>query len=117
MNTIEKIQRENLKQDLPVMNVGDTIQVGFKIMEGGKERVQNFSGIIIAESGKGISRNITLRRVISGQGVERVVPLNSPRIASFTVTRHGVTGHAKLYYIREKVGKAAKIKAADTANA
>ncbi len=113
MNTIQKIHCENVKQDLPAMKVGDTVQVGFRIMEGDKERIQNFTGTIIAESGKGISRNITLRRVVSGQGVERVIPLNSPRVASFTVTRHGITRHAKLYYIRKKVGKAAKIKSVE----
>lgn len=113
MNTIEKIRQENLKQDLPAMKVGDTVQVGFKIMEGGKERIQNFTGLIISESGTGIAKTITLRRVQAGQGVERIVPVHSPRVASFTVTRHGLTRHAKLFYIREKVGKAAKIKSAD----
>lgn len=111
MNTIEKIHQENLKTDVPVMNVGDTVEIGFRIIEGGKERIQKFTGVIIAKAGSGISSTITLRRVISGQGVERVVPVHSPRVASFKVTREGQTRHAKLYYLRGKVGKAAKVEA------
>lgn len=113
MNTIEKIRQENLKTDLPVMNVGDTVQVGVRIIEGGKERIQNFSGIVIAKKGTGIASTITLRRVQAGQGVERVFPVHSPRLASFKVTRRGLTSHAKLYYLRDLVGKAAKVKSAD----
>jgi len=113
MNTIEKIRQENLKQDLPEMHVGDTVQVGVRIIEGGKERIQNFTGVIIAENGTGIAKTITMRRVVSGQGVESIFPVNSPRIASFKVTRAGQTKHAKLWYLRDQVGKAAKVKAAD----
>ena len=112
MNTIEKLRQENLKADLPVMKVGDTVQIGFRIKEGGKERVQNFTGVIIAFKGTGIARNMTVRRVVSGQGVERVVPLHSPRVASFQVTRPGLVNRSKLYYLRHQVGKAAKVRAA-----
>ena len=113
MNTLQKIHLENMKTDVPTMNVGDTVQVGFRIIEGGKERIQNFTGVIIAKKGVGISESLTLRRVQAGQGVERVVPIHSPRVASFTVTRRGLVRRAKLYYLRDQVGKAAKVKAAD----
>ncbi len=113
MNTIEKIRQENLKSDLPEMHIGDTVEVGFRIKEGGKERTQNFAGVIIAKNGTGISSSITLRRVRAGQGVERVVPVHSPLVASFRVTRLGEVRRAKLYYLRDQVGKAAKVKSRD----
>ena len=107
MNTIEKIRLENQKSDVPEMGIGDTVEVGFRI---GKERVQNFAGVIIARHGTGIAETITLRRVKAGQGVERVVPIHSPLVASFKVTRKGIVRRAKLYYLRGQVGKAAKVK-------
>lgn len=110
MNTIEKIRQENLKTDIPEMGIGDTVEVGFRIKEGGKERVQNFTGVIISRHGTGIAQTITLRRVRAGQGVERVVPIHSPLVASFKVTRKGIVRRAKLYYLRDRVGKAAKIR-------
>ena len=109
MNTIEKIRQENLKTDLPTMKIGDTVQIGFRIVEGGKERIQNFTGTIIAMHGTGISKTITLRRVVSGSGVERIVPVNSPRVASFKVLKSAIVRRAKLYYLRHQVGKAAKL--------
>ncbi|NLZ63216.1 MAG: 50S ribosomal protein L19 [Lentisphaerae bacterium] len=111
MNTIEKIRQENLKTDVLPMNVGDTVQVDVKIIEGGKERIQAFTGTIIAKNGTGISQTVTLRRVVSGQGVERVIPLHSPRIAGFKMVREGRVRRAKLYYLRNQVGKAARVKA------
>ncbi|NLF93148.1 MAG: 50S ribosomal protein L19 [Oligosphaeraceae bacterium] len=111
MNTIEKIRQENLKTDVLPMNVGDTVQVNVKIVEGGKERIQAFTGTIIAKNGTGISQTVTLRRVVSGQGVERVIPLHSPRIAGFKMVREGRVRRAKLYYLRDQVGKAARVKA------
>ncbi len=111
MNTIEKIRQENLKTDLLPMNVGDTVQVNVKIIEGGKERIQAFTGTIIAKTGTGIAQTVTLRRVVSGQGVERVIPLHSPRIAGFKMVREGRVRRAKLYYLRGQVGKAARVKA------
>ena len=110
MNTIEKIRQENLKTDIPEMGIGDTVEVGFRIKEGGKERVQNFTGVIISRHGTGIAQTITLRRVRAGQGGERVVPIHSPLVASFKVTRKGIVRRAKLYYLRGQVGKAAKVK-------
>ena len=111
MNTIQKIHQENLKTDIPTMNVGDTVRIDVKIIEGGKERIQAFEGVIIAKKGTGISQSITLRRVQNGQGVERVIPIHSPRIAGFKVTREGRVRRAKLYYLRGQIGKAAKVKA------
>jgi large subunit ribosomal protein L19 len=111
MNTIEKIRQENLKTDVLPMNVGDTVQVDVKIIEGGKERIQAFTGTIIAKNGTGISQTVTLRRVVAGQGVERVIPLHSPRIAGFKMVREGRVRRAKLYYLRNQVGKAARVKA------
>ena len=110
MNTIEKIRQENLKTDIPEMGIGDTVEVGFRIKEGGKERVQNFTGVIISRLGTGIAQTITLRRVLAGQGVERVVPMHSPLVASFKFTRKRIVRRAKLYYLRGQVGKAAKVK-------
>ena len=110
MSLIEQLRRENLKTDIPEFSVGDTLEVGVKIIEGGKERVQAFQGVVIARSGGGIAETITLRRVAHGQGVERIFPLHSPRIASFKVVRQGRVRRAKLYYLRGQVGAAAKIK-------
>ena len=107
---IEQIRRESLKQDLPEVNVGDTIQVSVKIIEGDKERVQMFEGVVIAKGGQGISETITLRRVTKGQGVERIFPVHSPKVAALKVTRRGLVRRAKLYYLRHQVGKDAKIK-------
>ncbi len=111
MNTIEKIRLENMKENLPTLNIGDTVQVDVKIVEGDKERIQAFTGTIIAKNGAGIAQTVTLRRVVSGQGVERVIPLHSPRIAGFKTVREGSVRRAKLYYLRKQVGKAARVKA------
>ncbi len=110
MNTIEKIHREKMKTDLPEFAVGDTIQVDMRIIEGGKERIQAFSGVVIARRGQGIAQSVTLRRVSYGQGVERVIPLHSPRLAGIKVLRRGSVRRAKLYYLRDMVGKSARVK-------
>lgn len=110
MSLIEQLRRENLKTDVPSFSIGDTIKVGVKIIEGGKERIQEFEGIVIARDGGGIAETIILRRVSHGQGVERIFPIHSPRIASFKLVREGRVRRAKLYYLRGKVGAAAKVK-------
>lgn len=110
MNTIQKLHAENLKTDIPDFAVGDTLRVEVRIMEGGKERLQAFTGTVIARRGGGISESFVLRRVAFGQGVERLFPLHSPRLASLQVTRRGRVRRAKLYYVRDQVGKAARIK-------
>jgi large subunit ribosomal protein L19 len=110
VSLIEELRKENLKADIPEFGIGDTIQVDVRIIEGGKERVQAFQGVVIARDGGGIAETITLRRVSHGQGVERIFPIHSPRIASFKVLRQGRVRRAKLYYLRDQVGAAAKIK-------
>ena len=112
-SVIEMLRNENLKenvQDGQQIEVGDTVNVSVKIIEGDKERVQAFQGIVIARSGSGIAETITVRRVSHGQGVERIFPLHSPRIAGFKIVRKGIVRRAKLYYLRDQVGKDAKIK-------
>ena len=107
---IEAINAENLKAEVPQFNVGDTIKVGYKIIEGGKERVQNFEGVVIAKKNGGISETFTVRHISYGVGVEKTYPLHSPKIASVTVVRKGKVRRAKLYYLRGLTGKAAKVK-------
>ena len=113
-NTIQQIARENIREDLPKFSVGDTLDISMKIVEGNNERIQSFSGVLIARKGTGIAATITLRRVISGQGVERVIPLNSPNLAKIEVKRRGSVRRSKLYYLRDKIGKSARIKESTT---
>ncbi len=112
MNTIQKLHKENLKTDLPQFGVGDTVKIDVLIVEGDKERTQAFSGTIIARKGTGIAENITVRRVVHGQGVERIFPLHSPRIAKIEVVKRGRVRRAKLYYLRGLVGKASRVEEA-----
>ena len=107
---IEAINAESMKAEVPAFNVGDTVKVGYKIIEGGKERVQNFEGVVIAKKNGGISETFTVRHISYGVGVEKVYPLHSPKIASITVVRKGKVRRAKLYYLRGRTGKAAKVK-------
>lgn len=110
MNVMEKINLEQCKSDIPDFNIGDTVQVHTKIVEGANERIQVFTGIVIARHGGGIKETFTVRRVSYGQGVERVFPLHSPRIVKINIQRSGKVRRAKLYYLRDKIGKASKIK-------
>ena len=107
---IEAINAESMKSEVPAFNVGDTIKVGFKIIEGGKERVQNFEGVVIAKRHGGISETFTVRHISYGVGVEKTFPIHSPKIAHVTVVRKGKVRRAKLYYLRGRTGKAAKVK-------
>jgi large subunit ribosomal protein L19 len=106
---IRSIEKEQLKTDLPIIHVGDTIRVGVKIVEGGKERVQPYEGVVIAKRNGGINATITVRRIFQGVGVERVFLLHSPRIASLKIMRRGKVRRAKLYYLRDRVGKATRV--------
>ena len=106
---IKAIDAESMKTDLPVFNVGDTVKVGYKIIEGGKERIQNFEGIVIARKNGGIQETFTVRHISYGVGVEKTFPVHSPNVAKFEVVRSGKVRRAKLYYLRGRVGKAAKI--------
>lgn len=107
---IEAIDAESLKAEVPTFNVGDTVKIGYKIIEGGKERVQNFEGVVIAKRNGGIQESFTVRHISYGVGVEKTYPLHSPKIASIKVVRKGKVRRAKLYYLRALTGKAAKVK-------
>jgi len=109
VNALDKINSENLIER-PDFNVGDTVKVQVRITEGKNTRLQAFSGVVLAKKGSGIGETFTVRRVAYGQGVERVFPLNSPMVDSIEVERRGVVRRAKLYYLRDKVGKSARIK-------
>lgn len=107
---IRSIEAEYQKDKLPVIHVGDTVRVGVKIQEGGKERVQPYEGTVIAMRNGGINETMTVRRIFQGVGVERVFLLHSPRVANVKVLRRGKVRRAKLYYLRERVGKATRLK-------
>jgi large subunit ribosomal protein L19 len=110
MNLMQKIQAPQIKAAAPGFNVGDTVKVHFKIVEGKTERVQVYEGLVIAMKNAGIGRSFMVRKISYGVGVERVFPVNSPRIEKVEVVRAGKVRRAKLYYIREKIGKKAKVK-------
>jgi large subunit ribosomal protein L19 len=107
---IRSIEAEQIKSDLPTIYVGDTVKVGVKIKEGEKFRIQPYEGVVIAKRNGGISETITVRRVFQGIGVERVFLLHSPRIDQIKIIRRGKVRRAKLYYLRDRVGKATRIK-------
>jgi large subunit ribosomal protein L19 len=107
MTTIQKIESEQLKSDTTPFQVGDTIKVHTRVVEGDKERIQIYSGIVIGRKGAGINENFTVRRVSYGEGVERVFPIHSPRIAKIEVERRGAVRRAKLNYLRSRKGKSA----------
>lgn len=107
---INSIEAEQLKTDLPVMHVGDTVRIGVKIKEGDKERIQPYEGTVIAKRNGGISETITVRKVFQGVGVERVFLLHSPIVASIEIKRRGKVRRSKLYYLRKLAGKATRIK-------
>ncbi len=107
---IRSIEAEHLKDNLPKIYVGDTVKVGVRIREGNKERTQPYEGTVIAKRHGGISETITVRKVFQGVGVERVFLLHSPRVAEIKVMRRGKVRRAKLYYLRDRVGKATRIK-------
>ena len=109
MNAVEKVNRENMKDNLPEFSVGDTVRADLLIVEGGKERVQSFTGTVLAVNGAGINRTITLRRVSYGQGIERVLPIHSPRLSKLQVVRRGDVHRGKLYYLRDQVGRASQV--------
>lgn len=110
MNLIDIVEQEQLKDSLPEFNAGDTVEVHVKIQEGGKERIQIFKGIVIKKKGGGIAETFTVRKVSFGVGVERIFPIHSPKIAKIEVVRRGDVNRAKLYYLRERRGKAAQVK-------
>ncbi len=109
-NIIDQIEKENMKETLPTFNIGDTVKVNVKIKEGDKERIQAYEGVVIARKNGGIRETFTVRKNSNGVGVERTFPLHSPLVAGVEVVRKGSPRRAKLYYVRELTGKAAKIK-------
>ncbi len=112
MNALQTISQDSMKKDAPVVNVGDTIKVYVKIKEGDKYRLQVFEGTVIAKKHGGISETFTVRRVAHGCGIERVFPVHSPIVEKIELVRSGKVRRAKLYYLRDRVGKAAKVKSA-----
>ena len=110
MDPLKIIANDCLKKDLPKFNIGDTVKVSVNIREGDRERIQMFEGTVIARNGSGVSETFTVRRVSYGVGVERVFPINSPNVQNIEVTRKGKVRRSKLYYLRDRVGKAAKVK-------
>ena len=109
MDLIKELTKSQIKE-LPAINVGDTVKVHVKVKEGARERIQVFEGIVIAKKHGGIEETVTVRRVSYGVGVEKVFPVNSPIIEKFEVVRRGIVRRAKLYYLRDRVGKAAKVR-------
>jgi large subunit ribosomal protein L19 len=107
---LASLNADIIKKDLPVMDVGDTINVHCRIVEGDKERIQVFSGVLISRSKGGISEMMVVRRMVEGVGVERIFPINSPRIAMFEVVRRGDARRAKLYYLRDRKGKSQRLR-------
>ena len=110
MNIIEALEKEQLRSDIPDFAPGDTVRVHAKIVEGSGERIQMFEGVVIARQGTGVRETFTVRRISYGVGVERMFPVHSPRIEKIDVLRKGVVRRAKLYYLRNLTGKAARIK-------
>ncbi len=110
MDILKSIAQEQIREDLPQLNIGDTVKVYVKIKEGNRERVQMFEGTIITKRHGGIQETFTVRRVSYGVGVERTFPVNSPNIDRIEVSRKGKVRRAKLFYLRDRVGKAAKVK-------
>ena len=104
------VETTSMKEEPPFFEIGDTVDVHCRILEGEKERIQVFSGVVIARSGSGTREMFAVRRIVQGEGVERKFPLHSPRVAKIEVTRSGVVRRAKLYYLRDRVGKAVRLK-------
>jgi large subunit ribosomal protein L19 len=107
---IESIVADQIKTDLPRMDIGDTINVHCRIIEGDKERIQVFQGVYIARRGRGVNELITVRRIVNDQGVERMFPINSPKIAKFEIVRKGDARRAKLFFLRDRVGKSRRLR-------
>jgi len=107
---LELVEKSSLKAEIPDFNIGDTVDVHTKILEGDKERIQVFSGVVIARAGSGSRETFTVRRIVANEGVERKFPLHSPRVAKIEVKRGSIVKRAKLYYLRERTGKSTRLK-------
>jgi len=107
---LESVSASNIKTDLPRLEIGDTITVHVRIVEGDKERIQQFQGVLIARKGRGVTEMITVRRIVDNEGVERIFPTHSPRIAKFEIVRRADSRRAKLFYLRERTGKSRRLR-------
>ena len=107
---IQELEKEHSKKSIDDFMVGDTVDVHVRIIEGEKERIQIFNGVVIAKNKGGINENFTVRRLVSGEGVERVFPIHAPRVEKVEIKRRGRTKRAKLYYLRDRIGKATRLK-------
>ena len=107
---LEDVVKDQLKSDLPRMDIGDTINVHVRIIEGAKERIQVFNGVVIKMQGSGLTATVTVRRIVANEGVERTFPLHSPKVAKIEVKRRGDARRAKLYYLRDRVGKKRRLR-------
>ena len=110
MRTLDSVEKMFMKPEIPQFNVGDTVDVHVRIKEGDKERVQIFKGTVIKRKGSGSREMFTVRRIVQGEGVERIFPIHSPSVEAIKVTRQGRARRAKLYYLRDRVGKATKVR-------
>lgn len=111
-NIIDALEKEGMRTDLPAFNIGDTVKVWVKVVEGNRERLQGYEGIVIARKNGGIRETFTVRKISYGVGVERTFPMHSPKIDHIDIVRRGEVRRAKLYYLRERTGKSAKVKEA-----
>lgn len=109
MSLIDQLSKENGKDRLPMVHVGDTVEVDYLIREGEKERVQVFKGTVLVLQGRGVARSIVVRRLVQGEGVERIFPLHSPRVQDVRITRRGKVRQSRLYYLRDRVGKQTRV--------
>src|SRR6478609_10553960 len=107
---LNKVEKSSLREEVPEFSIGDTVDVHTRILEGEKERIQIFNGVVIARSGSGTRETFVVRRIVGGEGVERKFPLHSPKIAKIEVKRRGIVRRAKLYFLRDRVGKAVRLK-------
>ena len=110
MNNLEHVESAHLREDIPEFGAGDTLKISVRVVERGRERVQSYEGVVIARDGVGLSATMTVRKVSFGVGVERIFPIHAPIIHSIEVLRRGDVRRAKLYYLRDRIGKAARIK-------
>ncbi len=110
MNLIKDIENDQIKKDLPEINSGDSVKVNVKVSEGNRERIQTFEGVVISINGVGLSKTITVRKLSFGVGVERIFPIHAPIVDSIDLIRKGKVRRSKLYYLRDRIGKSAKIK-------
>jgi len=110
MNTLKKVENARLRDDIPEFSPGDNVKVHARVLEGGRERIQVFEGVVIGRSGGGLRETFTVRKISFGVGVERIFPVHAPIISKIEVTRKGKVRRAKLYYLRDRVGRAARIK-------